>query len=200
MIASNASVASATMPGCATQVPSWPSVASRSLSARTLANASSLACRIVLDRDLRRHAAHRKRPAPVAGLDAQQRVRTHEMRRHRDLRAVGQQEVGVLGEFLDARENVVPAPAVQPGGVFPQFVENLVHLERGEDRLDEHRRLDRALRDAELVLREHESVVPQPRFQVRLHLRQVEIRPRARARAVPWRCGKNTARNRTTRR
>ena len=43
MIASNALVASCTMPGCATQVPSCPSPASRSLSARTLANASSFA-------------------------------------------------------------------------------------------------------------------------------------------------------------
>ena len=43
MTASNASMAIGTRPGWATQVPSWPSVASRSLSARTLASASSLA-------------------------------------------------------------------------------------------------------------------------------------------------------------
>ena len=61
---------SRTRPGCATQVPSWPSVASRSLSARTFASAASLACRVVLDGDLGRHAAHRVRVAPVAGLDA----------------------------------------------------------------------------------------------------------------------------------
>jgi hypothetical protein len=41
--ASNTSSATGTRPGWATQVPSWPSVASRSLSARTLANASALA-------------------------------------------------------------------------------------------------------------------------------------------------------------
>ena len=35
--------ATGTRAGCATQVPSWPSVASRSLSARTLASAASLA-------------------------------------------------------------------------------------------------------------------------------------------------------------
>ena len=43
MTASNASIAIGTRPGWATQVPSWPSLASRSLSARTLASASSLA-------------------------------------------------------------------------------------------------------------------------------------------------------------
>ena len=43
MTASNASTAIGTRPGCATQVPSWPLLASRSLSARTFASASSLA-------------------------------------------------------------------------------------------------------------------------------------------------------------
>src|SRR6266705_3355593 len=43
MMALKASSASCTMPGCATHVPSWPSFASRSLSARTLAKASSFA-------------------------------------------------------------------------------------------------------------------------------------------------------------
>ena len=43
MTASKASIAIGTRPGWATQVPSWPSLASRSLSARTLASASSLA-------------------------------------------------------------------------------------------------------------------------------------------------------------
>ena len=78
-------------------------------------------------------------------------------------------------EFLDAAEDVVPAPDVEPGAVLAQLVEDLVHLERGEHRLDQHRGLDRALRDAELALRGDEDVVPQPRFEVALHLGQVEI-------------------------
>jgi len=57
-----------------------------------------------------------------------------------------------------------------------QFVQDLVHLERREDRLDQHGGLDRAARDAELVLRHHEDVVPQPCLEVALHLRQVEVR------------------------
>ena len=43
ILLSNTSRAMGTSPGCATQVPSWPSPASRSLSARTLARAISLA-------------------------------------------------------------------------------------------------------------------------------------------------------------
>ena len=60
-----------------------------------------------------------------------------------------------------------------------QFVEDLVHLERREQGLDQHRRPNRAPRHAELALRHHEHVVPQPRFEVAFEFRQVEIRPAA---------------------
>jgi hypothetical protein len=56
--------------------------------------------RIVLDRDLRGHAAHRRRAAPVAGLHQQQRVAAHERRGHRHLRAVGEAEILVAANFL----------------------------------------------------------------------------------------------------
>ena len=82
-------------------------------------------------------------------------------------------------ELLDAREDVVPAPDVQAGGVVAQLPQDLVHLEGREQRLDQHRGADRALRHAQLVLRATEDVVPQPRLEVRLHLRQVEVRPAA---------------------
>ena len=59
-----------------------------------------------------------------------------------------------------------------------QLVEDLVHLERGEERLDEHGGLDRAVRQAERVLREGEDVVPEPRLEVALQLGQVEVRAR----------------------
>ena len=58
-----------------------------------------------------------------------------------------------------------------------QLVEDLVHLEGGEDRLDQDRRLDRPARDTEPVLREAEDVVPEARLEVRLELRQVEVAP-----------------------
>jgi hypothetical protein len=132
--------------------------------------------RIVLDRDQGRHAADRRRAALVAGLQQQQCVGAHEGRRHRHLRAVGQAEVLVQLELLDAGEDVVPAARVQAGAVLAQLVQDLVHLEGGQDGLDQHGGLDRALRQAQLVLRHHEDVVPQARLEVRFHLRQVEIR------------------------
>ena len=63
-----------------------------------------------------------------------------------------------------------------------QLVENLIHLEGGEDRLDEHRRFDGAVRHAEHILGGKEDVVPEPGFEVALHLRQIEIRTRTGAR------------------
>ena len=96
----------------------------------------------------------------------------------------GSTKSGAVAELLDDAEDVVPAPGVEAGGVLAQLVEDLLHLERGEDRLDEHRRADRAARNAERVLREDEDVVPQPRLEVALELRQVEVRARCRARAL----------------
>ena len=79
----------------------------------TFAIASSFAAASFLIGNLRGHAAHRVRVAPVAGLDQQQRVGAHEGRRHRDLRAVGEAEVAVAAELLDAAEDVVPAAGVE---------------------------------------------------------------------------------------
>jgi len=52
----------------------------------------------------------------------------------------------------------------------------LVHLEGGEDGLDEDRGLDAAAREAHAVLREVEDVVPQARLVVVLQLGQIEER------------------------
>src|SRR5207244_80256 len=86
-------------------------------------------------------------------------------------------ELRPVAELLDHAEQVVPAPRVQAGRVRPELVEDLVHLERGEDRLDQHRRANRPPRDSELVLGTLEDRVPEPSLAVRLELRQIEVRP-----------------------
>ena len=134
---------------------------------------------VVLHRNLGGHAAHRVDVAPMACFHEQLCIALHEMRRHRDQRAIGEAEVVVAAEFLDAAEDVIPAAGVEPGGMVPQLVEDLVHLERGEDRFDQHRCLDRSARNAEVVLRHDEDVVPQPRLEMAFELRQVEVRPAA---------------------
>ena len=108
-------------------------------------------------------------------LDAEQRIRAHEMRRHRDQRAIGEQEIGFVPETFDAGKNVIPATAVEPGGMLAQFVKDLVHLECGRDRLDQHRGANRPLRNAEFLLREIEDVVPDARLEMALHFRQIKI-------------------------
>ncbi|MGX1116847.1 hypothetical protein RKD37_002210 [Streptomyces ambofaciens] len=57
-----------------------------------------------------------------------------------------------------------------------QFVEDLLHLVRGRDRLDQDGGAHRALRDADVVLREDEHLVPEAGLQVGLRLREVEVR------------------------
>ncbi len=59
--------------------------------------------------------------------------------------------------------------------MLPQLVEDLLHLERGRDRLDQHRGPDRPARDAQEVLGQVERVVPEPRLEVALVLGQVEV-------------------------
>ena len=56
-----------------------------------------------------------------------------------------------------------------------QLVEDLVHLERGGQGLDQHRDLDGPIGDAQRGLGEDEHLVPEPGLQMALHLRQVEI-------------------------
>jgi hypothetical protein len=51
--------------------------------------------------------------------------------------------------------------------VVAQLEEDLLHLEGGEDRLDEDGGLDRARREVELALREVEDVVPEARLEPR---------------------------------
>lgn len=55
-----------------------------------------------------------------------------------------------------------------------QLEEDLVHLERRGQRYDQDRRLDRAGQDRQRRLRVQENVAPQSRFEVALHLRQIE--------------------------
>ncbi|MBG9885500.1 hypothetical protein ABE10_02630, partial [Bacillus toyonensis] len=77
---------------------------------------------------------------------------------------------------LDDREDVVPASGVQARAVVAQLEQDLLHLERRGKGLDEHRRADRPVRDAEVLLAEGEDVVPQPRLLARLELGDVEVR------------------------
>jgi hypothetical protein len=59
--------------------------------------------------------------------------------------------------------------------VLAELVEDLVHLEGGQDRLHEDRGADRAVEETERVLGEGEDVVPETRLEMALELGQVEV-------------------------
>src|SRR5262249_39902793 len=91
---------------------------------------------IVLDRNLSRHAPHRVNPSSMAGLNTEQRIPAHKMRRHPDQGPVGQNKPRFITKALDAAEDIVPTPAIQPGRMVSQFVQDFVHLKGRKDRLD----------------------------------------------------------------
>ena len=130
---------------------------------------------IVFDRNLRRHAAHRERAAEMTGLHQQRRVGAEERLAHHHLPAIGEDVVLMPGELLDEGKDEIPAPGIEPCDVVAQLVEDFLHLECGGQRFDQHGRADRAVRNAEPLPREHEHIIPEPRFLVRLQLGQIEI-------------------------
>ena len=146
-----------TTSGCATQVPSKPAPASRALSSRDRVDGPLVGLRVAAGRDQRRHAAHRERAAAVAGGDQQLGVGAHERHRHLHVGPVRQHELGPVAERLDHREDVVPAAGVEPVRVVAQLVEDLLHLERGRQRLDQHGGADRPRWKAERLLGERRT-------------------------------------------
>ena len=124
-----------------------------------------------------RHAAERVRAAAVTRLHEELGVGPHERHRHRHLRPVRQHELGPGPELLDQAEHVVPAAGVEPPGVVAQLPQDLVHLERGRQGLDEDGGADRAAREPEPVLGQDERVVPEPRLEMTLELGEVEVGP-----------------------
>src|SRR6185436_2763060 len=111
--------------------------------------------------------------------DEELRVRAQEVRRHRYLLSIRQHEIRPAAEFLDEAEDVVPTTAVQTDDVVLELVQDLVHLEGGENGLDQHRDLDGLRRDAERGFGMLEHIRPQTRFAMVFELRQIEVRASA---------------------
>ena len=60
-----------------------------------------------------------------------------------------------------------------------EFIQDFIHLKCGRKRFDQNGRLDGAYRNAEGLLREFKDFIPQARFKVALHLRQIVERTEA---------------------
>lgn len=57
----------------------------------------------------------------------------------------------------------------------PQLEENFFHLERSWERLDQNGCSDGVRRNSKVGLREEEDVIPEPRFEVMLHLGKIKV-------------------------
>lgn len=130
---------------------------------------------VILDWNLGGHSSHSSDLAPVAGLDEKLNICVHEWDGHCDTGTIWQDEVWILAELLDDREDVIPTSAVKSGGVVSELEDDLVHLEGGEDSLDEDCASDGASWDGNEILGEVENVVPKTGLEVRLHLWEVEV-------------------------
>src|SRR6185436_14223090 len=158
---------------------------SRSLSARTFSSAPAFATSSPF-------TGMKADIPPIAKAPRRWHVatsRSEERLIHRHLAAVGCQPVGRAAAALYGREDVIPAAAVEADDILTKRVEDLVHLERRRQRLDQHGRLDRPALEPELGLGEGEDVVPQRSLLHALQLGEVEIRAGAfgerRASVVP---------------
>src|SRR5260370_31739873 len=112
----------------------------------------------------------------MARLDQQFYVRAQKMSGHGDAAAIRENCVGIVGEFLDVTEDIVPASCVQARGMLPQFIEDFVHLESGQDRLDQNSSLDRSRLKSQRLLRMEKHVIPEARLEMAFQLGQIKIR------------------------
>jgi hypothetical protein len=103
------------------------------------------------------------------------------MRCHRHFAAIRQYKLRIAAEFLDETENIVPTTAVLADDVVLQLIQYFIDFERGENGFDQHGDLDFAFADHSLFFRKPENIVPQSGFEMRLELRQIEIRAGAAA-------------------
>src|SRR5262245_30987700 len=131
--------------------------------------------RVVLDGNLRGHATHRVDAPTMTRVNQEVHIRLEKGTIHCDRGAVRQDEGWMVTELLDEAENVVPAPAVQTRSVLAQFVEDLVHLERCQNCLDQNGSANRAPLNSQFLLRKAKNVIPQARFEMALQLGQIKI-------------------------
>src|SRR5260370_40044758 len=100
----------------------------------------------------------------------------HEMRSHRDQRAISEDEIWLISESFDAAKDIIPTTAVQTGRVIAQFIKDLIHFERCENGLDQDRCSDAPAWNPDFILSKVEDIIPKPRLKMALHLGQVKIR------------------------
>lgn len=112
----------------------------------------------------------------MTSLDQELHVCVHERDGHGHRRSIGEDEIGIVAEFLDDAEDVIPSSAIESRAVISEFVDNLVHFECGKDGFDQNGSSDGAAGNGEGVLREIEYIIPQTSFEMRFQFGEIEIR------------------------
>ena len=67
---------------------------------------------------------------------------------------------------------------VQAGGMVPQLEKDFLHLESSREGLDKNGSADRVMRHADIGLGKDKNIVPETRFKIVFHFREVEVWPR----------------------
>ena len=70
-------------------------------------------------------------------------------------------------------------PTVQTGGMVPQLEKDFLHLERSREGLNENGSADGVMRDANVRLGKDKNIVPETRFKIVFHFREVKVWPRS---------------------
>ena len=102
-------------------------------------------------------------------------VRLHERLLHTDLAPIGENKRRIVIVHLNVTEDVVPPPAVEPGRVIPELIQNFLGLKNGRQGLNEAGGLHRPNRKTHGALSADKNIIPNSRLKVTLHLRQVEV-------------------------
>ena len=76
---------------------------------------------------------------------------------------------------LDEAEDIIPSTTVQAARMRTELKQNLLHLERSWQRLNQDRCADRARGDAAIRLSEIEDIGPKTSFKVVFYLGEVEV-------------------------
>ena len=120
--------------------------------------------RIILDRDLGCHPPNGVGSTPVTGLDQKLGIGAKERLLHRNLVAIRQNKVCMSAKLFYETEDVIPPAAVEAGGMILQLPEDLVHLECGQDILDEDGSPNRAVWHVQIILSKAEYLIPKACF------------------------------------
>jgi hypothetical protein len=118
---------------------------------------------------------HGMNTSAVACLNEKLHVSFHERHSHRYSAPVWQNKLAVVTELLDNAEDVIPSAAVEAGAVLSEFIDDLLHLERSKNGLNQHRTSDGTPRDAQRILGKVENIVPKTSFKMRFHLGEIEV-------------------------